>query len=75
VATAQGSSAVRPVGCSISVDAGGAAASVYFNTNATSAASCGAGVDTVEGVQPSLVTLGLALSASDGATSHGRVCH
>lgn len=66
VTTSQGNSAALPNGCSVQVT--GATASVYFNTNASTTASCGAGVDTVEGTEPSLVTLGLALSTSDGAT-------
>ncbi len=65
VTTTQGQSATRPKGCSVQVD--GATASVFFNANASSAAICGAGVDTIEGTQSSLVNLGLALSASAGA--------
>jgi hypothetical protein len=43
VATSHGSSAVLPSGCSVQVQ--GADARVYFNANASSAGSCGAGVD------------------------------
>lgn len=66
VTTAQGSSTVLPKGCSIKVEGG--AASVFFNTNAHSTSTCGTGVDTVEGEAASLVTLGLSLSLSQGAT-------
>lgn len=66
VTTSQGSSAVLPSGCSVQVTDG--LAQVYFNTNATSEAGCGLGVDTIEGVQDSLVTIGLTLSSADGAT-------
>ena len=65
--TEQGSSAVLPSGCSVSVQANGTAR-VYFNTNAKSAACCGAGVDTIEGSQESLVDLGLTVSTKDGVT-------
>jgi hypothetical protein len=66
VTTAQGTSAVLPKGCSVRVEGG--TASVFFNTNATSTAGCGFGVDTIEGVESSLVTLGLSLSLTAGAT-------
>jgi hypothetical protein len=66
VTTSQGRSAVLPSGCSVHVQ--GAAAQVFFNTNTSSAGSCGAGVDTIAGAQESLVTLGLAVSSMDGAT-------
>ena len=66
VATTQGNSAVLPAGCSVQVT--GANAQVYFNTNASSTSSCGHGVDTIEGVQESLVTLGLSVSSMSGAT-------
>ena len=49
VTTGQGRSAELPGGCSVQVD--GTKAQVYFNTNSNSTAGCGAGVDTVEGVQ------------------------
>ena len=65
VTTSQGSSDVLPSGCSVQVTGG--LAQVYFN-HANSTAGCGVGVDTIEGVQESLVTIGLSLSATDGAT-------
>ena len=65
-ATTQGNSAVLPAGCSVQVT--GANAQVYFNTNASSTGSCGHGVDTIEGVQESLVTLGLSVPSMSGAT-------
>lgn len=69
VTTAQGSSTELPSGCSVQVN--GTDVHVFFNTNAKSPACCGAGVSTVAGTQPSLVTLGLALSRdveASGAT-------
>jgi len=61
----QGSSSVLPAGCTMTVNSTGAFA--FWNTNDASNACCGAGVETIEGAQQSLVTLGLSL-ATKGAT-------
>ena len=66
VATTSGSSTDRPPGCSVSVN--GTTASVFFNTNSASPACCGTTPAGVEGTQQSLVTLGLALDSTAGAT-------
>ena len=66
VTTEQGSSALLPSGCSVSVQNG--TARVYFNTNAKSTACCGSGVDAITGSQESLVNLGLTVSAKQGVT-------
>jgi hypothetical protein len=66
VVALEGASADVPSGCSVQVN--DTTAVVYFNTNATSSANCGDGVDTISGSQESLVTLGLSVSASAGVT-------
>ena len=66
VVTSKGTSDNLPSGCSVEVN--DTHAHVFFNINTKSSACCGAGVDTVEGTQQSLVTLGLTLSSSVGAT-------
>jgi hypothetical protein len=64
ISTAEGNSTLLPSGCSVQVN--GTSALVFFNTNTKSTACCGGGADTIEGVQESLVTLGMRLSGSGG---------
>jgi hypothetical protein len=70
ITTEQGSSDKLPSGCSVSVQVNGtcSTARVYFNTNTTSTACCGSGVDTIKGAQESLINLGLTVSTKGGVT-------
>lgn len=66
VTTEQGSSTELPSGCSVSVQNNNGTAHVYFNTNNSSTVCCGFRVDTVAGMQESLVNLGLTVSVANG---------
>jgi hypothetical protein len=74
VANATGPSASQPPGCSVTLAADGSEAHVFFNTEATSAARCGAGAVGTEGSQPTAtgVILGLHLPGG-GAVANATI--